>query len=166
MRKDTTALLTAFCSTQSCRQRLQRREPFRMRYISNKGRLVVTAVADIAICGYNRPVKANKIRDRLHLPSRRALEPILRVLVHAGILVGVHGKNGGYRLARKPHSISVLDILCASGALGRCIDELDDSESIVAASLAADEELARRLRETTVADLMRVAATQCDLSRS
>ena len=143
-----------------------------MRYISNKGLLVVTAVADIAICGYDRPVKADKIRDRLHLPNRRALEPVLQVLVHAGILVSVHGKRGGYRLAHRPHNISALDILCASGVLDRFNDELDDSASILAqvvvvpALLAAEEELARQLREITVADLMRVAATRCDLSRS
>ena len=124
---------------------------------------MVTAVADIAMCGYDRPVKADKIRDRLHLPSRRTLETVLQALVHAGILVSVHGKNGGYRLAHKPQSISVLDILCASGVLDRCNDKLDDSESIVAALLAADEELARLLRAITVADLMRVVATRSDL---
>jgi len=69
-----------------------------MRYISNKGLLVLAAVVDIAICGHDKPVKADKIRDRLHLPSRRALETTLQVLV-AGILVSVHGKSGGYRLA-------------------------------------------------------------------
>jgi len=36
----------------------------------------------------------------------------------------------------------------------------------VRALLAAEEELARQLREITVADLMRVAATRCDLSEA
>ena len=133
-----------------------------MRYISNKALLVVTAVADIAICGHDKPVKANKIRDRLQLPGRRALETILQVLVHAGILVSVQGPQGGYRLAREPHNISVLDILCASGLLDRCNDEPDDSESIlvvVPALLAAGEQLARQLCKITVADLMRIPAT-------
>ena len=35
---------------------------------------MLAAVVDIAICGHDKPVKADKIRDRLHLPSRRALE--------------------------------------------------------------------------------------------
>ena len=44
--------------------------------------------------------------DRLQLP-RRHLEPALRALVREGILKGLSGRRGGYRLARARQAISV-----------------------------------------------------------
>ena len=50
--------------------------------------------------------------DRLQL-SRRCLEPVLQPLVRKGILQGVRGVNGGYKLARSANSITALEVIRA-----------------------------------------------------
>jgi Rrf2 family transcriptional regulator, iron-sulfur cluster assembly transcription factor len=43
----------------------------------------------------------------------RSLEPMLRSLVHEGILKGTRGPHGGYELGRDPNSVTLSDILRA-----------------------------------------------------
>jgi Rrf2 family protein len=45
---------------------------------------------------------------------QEALAKILQHLTSAGVLVSHHGINGGYRLARSPQQITVLDVINAS----------------------------------------------------
>jgi DNA-binding IscR family transcriptional regulator len=58
----------------------------------------ILAVIAIAQHGAERPVTSKALSDRLGWPARTA-EPILQALVHDGILEGVRGPHGGYRLA-------------------------------------------------------------------
>jgi Rrf2 family transcriptional regulator, iron-sulfur cluster assembly transcription factor len=53
--------------------------------------------------------KRNKIAYEVGVPTRY-LEPVLRHLVHDGILVGQTGPAGGYRLAKPPADITVGDV--------------------------------------------------------
>jgi Rrf2 family protein len=54
------------------------------------------------------------------LPPRH-LEPILQVLVRAGILKSIRGPRGGYKLGRDGQQITIEDIL-------RATESLDDAE--------------------------------------
>ena len=67
---------------------------------SKKLALAVEAVVDIAYHGTAEPVQSQDIGRRLNLP-RRYLEQVMQQLVKAGILKGVRGPRGGYRLARE-----------------------------------------------------------------
>ena len=77
---------------------------------SKKLALAVEAVVDIAYHGPAEPVQSQDMGRRLTLP-RRYLEQVMQQLVKAGILKGVRGPRGGYRLARERRRISVGDIV-------------------------------------------------------
>jgi Rrf2 family iron-sulfur cluster assembly transcriptional regulator len=77
---------------------------------SKKLSLALEAVTDIAFHGGNDPVQSQDIARRLNLP-RRYLEQVMQQLVRAGLLKGVRGPRGGYRLARERRRISVGEIV-------------------------------------------------------
>ena len=70
----------------------------------------IEAVLDIAYHAGSEPVQSRDITRRQGIP-RRYLEQALQHLVRRGILIGVRGPRGGYRLARERRRISVGDIV-------------------------------------------------------
>ena len=78
--------------------------------ISKKALFAIEAVLDIAYHASAEPVQSQDITRRQGIP-RRYLEQALQQLVRQGILVGVRGPKGGYRLARERRRISVGDVL-------------------------------------------------------
>ena len=60
----------------------------------------IEAVLDIAYNGGAAPVRSAEITERERIP-RRYLEPVLQELVRDGLLIGIRGPSGGYRLARE-----------------------------------------------------------------
>lgn len=93
---------------------------------SKKLILALEAVTDIAYHGGTDPVQSQEIAERLNLP-RRYLEQVMQQLVRAGILRGVRGPRGGYRMARERRRVTVGDVV-------RAVQRLEESE--------ADEQLA------------------------
>ena len=83
----------------------------------------IEAVADIAYNGGPLPVQSREITLRHGIP-RRYLEPVLQQLVRTGILIGVRGPRGGYRLARNRRDITV-------GEITRAIQAMDDANDPV-----------------------------------
>lgn len=81
---------------------------------SKKLLFAIEAVLDIAYHAGGEPVQSSEITRRQGIP-RRYLEQALQHLVRAGILVGVRGPRGGYRLARERRRISVGDIVRVVG---------------------------------------------------
>jgi Rrf2 family transcriptional regulator, iron-sulfur cluster assembly transcription factor len=77
--------------------------------LSKKALYAIEAVLDIAYHAGAEPVQSREITRRQGIP-RRYLEQALQQLVREGILVGVRGPRGGYRLARERRRISVGDI--------------------------------------------------------
>jgi len=71
--------------------------------------LAIEAVLDIAYNAGGEPVQSSDITRRQGI-SRRYLEPVLQQLVRAGLLRGVRGPRGGYRLARERRRITLGDI--------------------------------------------------------
>jgi Rrf2 family protein len=91
------------------------------------------------------------------------LPQVMRDLVRAGVVEGTVGRTGGYRLARPSSEISLLDVVEAvEGDSGRraCIlrggpcvpDGVCDVHAVFA---AAQDDVLRRLRTTTVAETVR-----------
>ena len=101
---------------------------------SKKLVLALTAVTDIAYHGGAEPVQSQDIARRLSLP-RRYLEQVMQQLVRAGILRGVRGPRGGYRLARERRRVSVGDVV-------RVVRGIEDTP--VQEELAASSELGRQ----------------------
>lgn len=78
--------------------------------LSRKTLLALEAVIDIAFNARPEPVQAKEITARQGVPQRY-LEQVMQQLVRAGVLKGVRGPKGGYRLARERRRISVGDVV-------------------------------------------------------
>jgi Rrf2 family protein len=68
------------------------------------------AVAYMAAQKTDKPVASHKIAAERGIPERFLLK-VLKPLVGARVLVSIKGPNGGYKLARSPNDISMLEIL-------------------------------------------------------
>ena len=90
----------------------------RMLRVSHKGALTIAAVIDVAINSVTGPVSAKALATRLKLPLRH-LEPVLQALVRDGILKGIRGPRGGYKVARDQAKITAEDILNSVGRIHR-----------------------------------------------
>ena len=78
--------------------------------ISTRGRYALRVLVDLAEHGEDGCVTLREIADRQGI-SENYLESIVKELVRGGILTGLRGKGGGYRLGRAPEKIGVLDVL-------------------------------------------------------
>ncbi len=86
-----------------------------MLQLSKKTLYAIESVLDIAYHAGSETVQSREITRRQGIP-RRYLEQALQQLVRHGILVGVRGPRGGYRLARERRRITVGDIVSVVGA--------------------------------------------------
>src|SRR5947209_19928540 len=86
--------------------------------LSKKLLFAIEAVLDIAYNGAGAPVRSSEITEREGIP-RRYLEPVLQELVREGVLVGIRGPSGGYRLARERRRISIGDIRSEERRVGK-----------------------------------------------
>jgi len=86
--------------------------------LSRKTLLALEAVIDIAFNARPEPVQAKEITARQGVPQRY-LEQVMQQLVRAGVLKGVRGPRGGYRLAKERRRITVGDIV-------RVAESIDD----------------------------------------
>lgn len=78
--------------------------------ISTKGRYALRVLIDMAEHQADSYVPLKEIAQRQDI-SEKYLESIIKILVKNGILVGLRGKGGGYRLSRSPDSFTVGSIL-------------------------------------------------------
>lgn len=92
---------------------------------SKKMLFAIEAVLDIAYHAGGEPVQSREITRRQGIP-RRYLEQTLQQLVRSGILVGVRGPHGGYRLARERRRISVGEIVRVVQSLETAEDPYQD----------------------------------------
>jgi len=88
--------------------------------LSRKTMLALEAVIDIAFNARPEPVQAKEITARQGVPQRY-LEQVMQQLVRAGVLKGVRGPRGGYRLAKERRRISVGDVV-------RIAESMEDAE--------------------------------------
>lgn len=126
---------------------------------SKKLVLALEAVTDIAYHGGPEPVQSHDIAARLKLP-RRYLEQVMQQLVRAGILRGVRGPRGGYRLARERRRISVGDVVrVVRGIEDSAPEEMPASTSALGRRVigpfwaSTERQMMDRLDRITIADL-------------
>ena len=93
--------------------------------LSKKLMFAIEAVFDIAYNAGSEPVQSREITRRQGIP-RRYLEQVLQQLVRAGVLIGVRGPRGGYRLARERRRITVGEIVRIVRAMERTEDPIAD----------------------------------------
>ncbi len=133
--------------------------------LSKKALYAIEAVLDIAYHAGAKPVQSREITRRQGIP-RRYLEQALQQLVREGILVGVRGPRGGYRLARERRRISVGDI----ARIVRSVETIDNSGAPLPGSELGQkvvlplwdnlqEKIMRHLDDTNIEDL-------CDEARA
>lgn len=104
--------------------------------LSKKMLFTIEAVVDIAYHAGSEPVQSREITRRQEIP-RRYLEQALQQLVRAGILTGIRGPRGGYRLARERRRISIGDVV-------RVVHGMDDADA------AENDEVGSKLAERVI----------------
>ncbi len=113
--------------------------------ITSKSPYAVLALAELGRSAGSAPVPIGELARRREVPVQ-FLEQLFATLRRGGIISSQRGVKGGYRFAREPASVSVLEVVeLLDGPLGR------DAEGVFAdASRAAR----RVLEETTIADVI------------
>jgi Rrf2 family transcriptional regulator, iron-sulfur cluster assembly transcription factor len=127
--------------------------------LTKKLLFAIEAVLDIAYNAGTLPVQSSEITRRQGIP-RRYLEQVLQQLVRDGVLQGVRGPRGGYRLARERRRITV-------GEIVRVVRKLESGEDPIESDGGAElghkvvrplwlelqDELMARLDQVTIEDL-------------
>jgi Rrf2 family protein len=70
----------------------------------------IHALVFMAAQKQNKPVASHLVAQARGIPERFLLK-VLKPLVSARVLQSIKGPNGGYRLAKGPHEISLLEVL-------------------------------------------------------
>ncbi|HVZ91459.1 MAG TPA: Rrf2 family transcriptional regulator [Rhizomicrobium sp.] len=119
--------------------------------LSRKTLLALEAVIDIAFNGRPEPVQAKAITARQGVPQRY-LEQVMQQLVRAGVLKGVRGPRGGYRLAKERRRITVGEVVRVAESLEER-DESDDAEPRSELGARIVEPLIQSLQQEVMARL-------------
>ena len=127
--------------------------------------LALEAVIDIAFNARPEPVQAKEITARQGVPQRY-LEQVMQQLVRAGILKGVRGPRGGYRLARERRRISVGDVVRVAESIEDAEEEKIRPRSDLGLRIVApliqslQDDVMARLDSVTIEDLCQRARNQ------
>ena len=92
--------------------------------VSTKGRYALRVMLELAQSDPTRYIPLPQIAAKQEI-SEKYLESIISVLAKAGLVEGLRGKGGGYRLSRPPEEYAVGEILrLAEGSLApvACLD--------------------------------------------
>ena len=98
--------------------------------LSRKLMFAIEAVVDIAYNAADVPVQSKDIAARQDIP-RRYLEQVLQRLVREGVLTGVRGPRGGYRLARERRRVTL-------GEITRIVAAMEDTTDPVESNTGSD----------------------------
>jgi Rrf2 family protein len=117
----------------------------------------IVALAQIAADESGKPLPNSVICQRTGMPDRFELQ-ILRHLVNAGLVTSLRGVNGGYKLARPAHQITIWDVCEAidpAGHNGLKLDGLTSGSqrTLTAALDGVMADARKRLAAVTIADL-------------
>ena len=113
--------------------------------ITTKSPYALLALAELGRTGGTDPVPIGELARRRDVPVQ-FLEQLFAVLRRAGIVSSQRGVKGGYRFAREPSEITVLEIVeLLDGPLGR------EAQSVFADAAEAARAV---LAQTTIADVI------------
>jgi len=117
------------------------------------------ALVHIASQKRDQPIASHTIAEAKGLPERFLLK-VLKPLTSARMLVSLKGPNGGYRLARSPDRITLLDVIEAvDGPLQGVVPEVGPNgrgkldEHLRQVCNRTAELVRQRLRNVSVQDL-------------
>lgn len=149
--------------------------------LTSKGRYAVMALADLAVHGGElRAIPLQDIAARQEI-SLSYLEQLFARLRRAGIVAGMRGPGGGYRLARPAADVAIAEVIVAvdepikttrcrdgslkscQGKVGRCIahdlwDELGRQIHVFLAGVSLEDVVARRVIGRAAAPGLAVAS--------
>ncbi len=102
-----------------------------------------------------------EVSRKMHIP-KTFLAKIFQRLVKAGLVESIRGMNGGFRLAKKPEAISLLDIMVAiQGPAGINVCAVNSKKcrrsstcSVHPVWVELRKDVDRKLREQTIARLI------------
>jgi len=127
--------------------------------LSRKTLFAIEAVLDIAYHASANPVQSREITRRQGIP-RRYLEQVLQNLVRTGVLTGVRGPRGGYRLARERRRITLADIVQVIHEMEARTDPVEENDGSPLGTQVVrplwrqlSEECMAQLSQTTIQDL-------------
>jgi Rrf2 family protein len=113
--------------------------------ITSKSPYALLALAELGRSRGSEPVPIGELARRREIPVQ-FLEQLFAVLRRAGIVSSQRGVKGGYRFAREPASVTVLEIVeLLDGPLGR------DANGVFADAAGAARAV---LADTTIADVI------------
>jgi Rrf2 family cysteine metabolism transcriptional repressor len=113
--------------------------------ITSKSPYAVLALAELARNPGTEPVPIGELARRRDVPVQ-FLEQLFAVLRRGGIVSSQRGVKGGYRFAREPATVTVLEVVeLLDGPLGR------DAQGVFADAAEAARKV---LAETTIADVL------------
>ena len=113
--------------------------------ITSKSPYAVLALAELGRASGSEPVPIGELARKRDVPVQ-FLEQLFAVLRRAGVISSQRGVKGGYRFAREPSTVTVLEIVeLLDGPLGR------DADGVFA---DASEAARKVLGETTIADVI------------
>jgi Rrf2 family protein len=119
----------------------------------------IHALVYMALQKHNRPMASHHIAHARGIPERFLLK-VLKPLVSTRMLMSIKGPNGGYRLAKAPNEITLLDILEAvdgpiRGQAAFVRDETDGNlnKRLDQICSAAAEQVRKQLAKVKVSDL-------------
>jgi Rrf2 family cysteine metabolism transcriptional repressor len=113
--------------------------------ITSKSPYAVAALAELGRAGGSEPVPIGELARRREMPVQ-FLEQLFAVLRRAGVVNSQRGVKGGYRFAREPSEVTVLEVVeLLDGPFGR------DAEGVFADASKAARDV---LEQTTIADVI------------
>jgi Rrf2 family cysteine metabolism transcriptional repressor len=118
--------------------------------ITSKSPYAVAALVELARSGGDSPVPIGELARRRDIPVQ-FLEHLFAILRRAGLLQSQRGVKGGYRFAKEPADISVLEVVdLLDGPLGSdaqgIFDEAAEAARVVLRGVTIAELLERENR--------------------
>ena len=119
--------------------------------ITSKSPYAVLALAELGRSAGSGPVPIGELARRRDVPVQ-FLEQLFATLRRAGVISSQRGVKGGYRFAREPSTVSVLEIVelldgpLGTGASGVFAQAADAARTVLAATTIA-EVIEREARE-------------------
>ena len=121
--------------------------------VTSKSRYAVVALAELARAG-DTPMPIGQVAERRGIPVQ-FLEQLFSTLRRDGLLTSQRGVKGGYKLARPPDQITVIEVVQAlDGKVGA---EADEAGGIWGEGVAA---LRKVFGQTTIAEVARREAAE------
>lgn len=130
--------------------------------ISTKGRYALRVLTDLAEHQSDGYISLKEVAHRQEI-SEKYLEAIIKLLVKDGILVGMRGKGGGYRMSRSPDHFSVYRVLQLTESSLAPVSCLETNSKSCARTIdcrtlplwqGLDQVISEYLSRYTIADLM------------